>query len=416
MRMPHVLFVAYFFPPHGGAGVQRTLKFVKYLPEFQWWPVILTSRTEPSVLDHSLMDEVDQKIPIYRTPALMMPRQVPWRIRNSIGRWLFLVDEQIGWFPFAVRAGSRIIRRNDIQVIYTTSAPYTSHLIGHRLKQLTGLPWVADFRDSWVGNFARQIPSAFHHKFASNWEERILQNANRVLVVSEPMGSDLLKRHTAIDPGKIEVLTNGFDPQDFDVSEPVAADPDRFLIVYNGSFYNKLITPETFFLAVKEAIQKGNIPANKLCIRLIGKHSEFVSQEIAASGIAELVETIGYLPHKRSLGHLLSADVLLLIISDRPGSEAVYTGKIFEYLAARKPILALAPPGVAADLVRSANAGRVVAPDNVAEISQALVDYYQAWKKGLLISKSDPDIVARFNRRTLTERMAKIFNSVNQAS
>jgi hypothetical protein len=183
-----VLMVAYYFPPLGGAGVQRTLKFVKYLPEFDWQPVVLATKVSDARLrDPSLEKEIPATVSVCRTPALTLPARLPWRLRSFIARWLLLVDEQLGWLPFAVSQGQRMIEEHGVEAIYTTSAPYTSHLIGARLKQRTGLPWVADFRDPWVGNVSSTFPTGFHLELAKRFESQVLQGAERVIVVSEPM-------------------------------------------------------------------------------------------------------------------------------------------------------------------------------------------------------------------------------------
>jgi glycosyltransferase involved in cell wall biosynthesis len=402
----------------GGGGVQRTLKFVKYLPDCQWRPIVVTPHQSKTRLrDEDLAAEVPPQAQIVQTADLGLPGWLPWRLRAWIARWLLVVDEHIGWYFFAMRGSLQISRGETVQAIYSTSAPYTAHLIGYRLKQRTNLPWIADFRDPWVDNFSASFPTQFHRRLAENLEGNVLRVADRVLAVSEPMRQAMLARHPHIPAAKVIVLPNGFDPQDFSALPPeliqAASEKDRFLIVYSGSFYGRRQTPQHFLKAVRRSLDDQIIPMERLRVRFVGNTGKHTLDLIASMGLQEVCRMTGYLPHRQSLVHLMAGDVLLLIVGRGPGSQAVFTGKIFEYLASGKTILCLADAGAAADLVQEAHAGLVVDPQDTQAITAQIGLLYRQWEKGKLnLGQPNPGVVQRYDRRLLTTHLAEILNEI----
>jgi glycosyltransferase involved in cell wall biosynthesis len=410
--------VAYFFPPIGGAGVQRTLKFVKYLPDCDWKPIIVTPRhSQTRLIDTDLTAEIPPQTRIVRTADLVLPDWIPWRLRAWIARWLFIVDEHIGWLLFAEGASLECIRQEAVQAIYSTSAPYTDHLIAYRLKLKTNLPWIADFRDPWVDNFSAKFPTRMHQRLAARMEGNVIRTADRVLVVSEPMRQAILCRHSQIPPAKVIVVPNGYDPDDFSALaheriEP-ALEKDRFLIVYSGSFYSQGRTAKEFLQALKFSLDEQILSREHLQVRFVGNVGKHTLELIDTLGLKDVCQATGYLPHRQSLAHVMAADVLLLIVGRGPGSEAVFTGKIFEYLASGKTILCLADAGAAADLVQEAQAGFVVDPEDIPAIAGQIELLYQQWAAGRLNQrKPQPAVVERYDRRALTTQLAVILNEI----
>ncbi|HSJ53228.1 MAG TPA: glycosyltransferase family 4 protein, partial [Anaerolineae bacterium] len=392
----------------GGGGVQRTVKFVKYLPEVGWQPVVLTVRQDyAQVQDHSFGNDIPAGTPIWRTRALLLPRLLPWRLKNLITSWLLLVDQQLGWLPFAVRQGLALARHQQVDAIYTTASPYTAHLVGLQLKRRTGLPWLADFRDPWLGNFAHSFPTSLHERWAGRLERQVVETADRVIVVSEPMREALLARYANLSPHRVLTLPNGYDPADMEGVEPLGHDPERMVIVYSGSFYGKQQTPFCFLQGLKDAIAAGHLPAGRVRVLFVGAMNRDIRQQVESMDLGGSIQVTGYVAHTQSVGYLHGADLLLLVVGSGPGSQAVLTGKIFEYLAAGKPILALAPPGAAANLVREARAGVVVDPEDVGAISAQIALCYRDWERGVLGVTSVPQVVARYDRRQLTATLAR---------
>jgi glycosyltransferase involved in cell wall biosynthesis len=412
--MKRVLFIAYYTPPAGGAGVQRSAKFIKYLPDFGWQPIVLTVFPEKYRLhDPSLLADIQPDSNIHRTSAWLPPTWLPWRVRNWFSRWFLLMDENLGWYPFAVKQGEEILNKSKIDAIYSTSPPHTCHMVASTLKAHANLPWVADFRDPWIGNFSRHQPTPFHRHLDTHLEAQAINQADQILVVSPVMREDIQARYPNLEQEKVDLLENGFDKADFTVISPVTLPADRFTIVYTGSFYSQGLTPDNFLHALTTVIESQRLPRDRVLVLFIGNISHQVSELIERLGLTDLAKLMGYLPHHDSIAHLLAANLLLLILGDGPASKGVLTGKIFEYLAASKPILALAPDGAAADLVREAQAGRVIPPADISAIANALVEMYARWEQGTLDITHRPEVVARYERRNQTARLASLLDRIS---
>jgi len=412
----NLLVLAYYFPPWGGAGVQRTLKYVKYLPQFGWQPHVVTAQPHAlAVSDPSLSQELPVGLPVYTTPALIPPKVLPWRVRNWLARWLLVSDQEAGWAPFAQRQAEKLIQRQQVQAVYTTSAPYTAHLVGLRLKQRFGLPWIADFRDPWVENSTVRPPTAWHRTRIRHWERQVITAADRVTTVSEPMTQAFQTAYPMVNPEHFLTLPNGYDPDDFAQVEPLGRQPDRFGVVYSGSFYGQR-SSQPFLQALHNVLMQGDIPRAAVQVRLVGNVGQTTVDLVRTMGLADVVEIIGYVAHRQSVGYVLGADVLLLMIAPGPGSEGVLTGKVFEYLAARRPILAVTPPSAAADLIRESRSGVVVDPENVAAIGDQLAALFRQWQLGALVCDSDSAVVARFDRRRLTRTLAEALEAAQPVS
>lgn len=412
MPTKYLLMLAYYFPPMGGAGVQRALKFVKFLPDFGWLPVILTTdQRYATLLDPTLETEIPPIVKIYRTTALIMSARLPWRLRSFISRWLLVVDEQLGWFPFAVSKGHQLIEKYKPDVIFSTSAPYTDHLIALHLTKKWQIPWIADFRDPWIGNFNLRFPTKLHAAFTSGLERKIMMKADLVTVVNDAMKKDLIRRYPLLDQNKFVTIPNGYDHQDFERDTSIEISRDKFIITYTGSFYADTLRPDNFLLSLRNLIDRKVISQDKLMVLFVGNIDKRVQRMITSSGLDHVARIVGYLDHRSSIGYLLSSNLLLLIIGTHPGSEMVMTGKIYEYLAARKPILALSPPGVASELIKEAQAGVIVEPDDLTGISAQIDHYYRCWEKGIDNHNPKLEVIKQYDRRRLTAKLANLLDN-----
>lgn len=409
--MRSVLFLTYYYPPVGGVGVQRVVKYLRYLPEFDWDPVVITSDDLHSgPRDESLTAGLPPADRLQRAHALKMPAWMPWRLRNLISRWLLVVDSQLGWYPYALQEAERTVSRSSIKAIYSTSAPYTTHLIALALKCRTGLPWIADFRDPWVNNPALQPPTRWHKTLITRLESQVCSGADRILVTTESLQSDLRHRYPGLPEGKFLHLPNGYDPEDFDALDHGRKDPVRFTILHTGSFYRSGLTPEVFLSAVQKAIAAGEISPQKVHIRFIGNLGTSQLQLIQNSGIAQLVECTGFLPYKKSLQMLLEADVLLLVNHAGASGRLIIPAKTYEYLAARKPILALTSAGALSDLLHATSAGSAIDPLDAEAVASEIVRLYRLWENKELEGTTDPDKIIRFSRREITRQLAAALN------
>ncbi|RMF59874.1 MAG: glycosyltransferase [Calditrichaeota bacterium] len=311
-----------------------------------------------------------------------------------------------------MRLGLKVIRQENIQAIFSSAPPYTTHLIARNLKRATGLPWVADFRDSWIGWLStpqwRPAPSRAVER---RMERSVLAEADRILTVSEGVKEDLLSRHPHLRDARWSLLPNGFDPEDFPPKTKNECVRDRLILTYSGSLYGPR-NPE-YLIRALEAMQQNGTPAlEHLRLRLVGRVGQPILDRIDSSPVRELFEFKPYMSHQASLALLQESDVLLLIIDDVPASRGILTGKLFEYIGAGKPILALAPDGEAADLIRAHGLGRVVHPKNVSEIRDALAELIELKSNGKLQVKLDRAVKEKFDRKTLTRRLAEILDGL----
>lgn len=438
----NVLIVAYEFPPKGGSGVQRVVKWAKFLPKYGWRAHILTAKDIPSgMYDETLLAEVPPESRIeatfsleptrlYRAVSKLKPRRAGGgasggpggggkRGATNLPNWAirlfqlpFFPDEKIGWLPYAVAAGMRLIETESIAAIISTSPPATSHLVGRALHRRSGLPWLADFRDPWVGNTFKAPITPLHAAADRRLEARAVGAADIVTSANEATTEAFRKRYPAW-AGRFHTLTNGFDPDDFKGLPPVPLDETGFNIVYSGTFYGER-NPRTFLSALAELCAEDAALAEAVRVYFVGPTDPETDRLIKESGLGERVTQTGYVSHKESVAYLMSAAVLLLIVSPGAESRGHLAGKVFEYLGAGKPILALVGEGEAAALIREAGAGPVVDPREAPAIKEAISGLFQAYRAGTSAFESKAEVVARCDRRDITGRLAGFLDEVGR--
>ena len=411
--MKKVLLVAYHYPPLGGGGVFRTLKFTKYLPEFGYQPHVLTVKNPMyRTKDPTLIKEIPAEAKIYRTFSFEHRILRAPRLLNMNLKWFYMPDEYIGWLPFAVSFGAKLVKKENISVIYATSPIPTSLLIGFFLKKKTKKPLVIDFRDSWTDNPFNIYPTKFHESIERKMEEKVLTQADYVTVVTDSIKNTLIKRYPFLQ-SKIETLTNGFDSEDF-MNLEINEKTDKFRITYAGSIYG-LRTAKSFLLALKELTDENEELREKVEVLFVGNPGKETPHLIKKLGLDENVKLVKYVPHRECLELMVNSQALLLLItSGGAKGEGILTGKLFEYLASRKPIIAVAPKnGLAASIIKSANAGTIVPPKDVQGIKMAIFDFYKQWKNGRLDSTTGSlEYIMQYDRRVLTQRLAQIFEKI----
>lgn len=423
--MKRVFIITYFFPPLGMAGVQRTLKFIKYLPSCGWEPTVLTVKdVDYFARDQTLLDEVADSVEVIRTESvepfrltrLFLPRrpgvvsQAQFFMRRGLFRYLnqflFLPDSKVGWIPAALGPARQLFLERHFDLIYSTAPPYSAHILASLLKLHTGLPLVIDFRDSWSDNPFASYPTPAHSTLVRYLERRTLRRADAVIAVDRAIAGLLARRLRQKERSKVRVVEQGYDPEDFAVMS--APRDRRFTIVYTGTFIGDR-TSRYLLTALAHLIAQGRIPRDDICVRFVGARAK--SEEAVASrfGLGQVVEFIPYVPHRESVAHLVSADLLWLIIGPDEG-ETIATGKIYEYLGARRPILASVPRGVAQQLVESTGAGIAVHPQDERGLERVLLQFYRNFKQDGALPEVPAEAVERFDRRRLTGKLAAIFD------
>lgn len=393
--MKRLLLVSYYFPPLAGSGVFRPLRLAKYLPRNGWEVTVLTVSARARVLkDPGLLSDVPGSVRVERTSSLEPRTALLALHRLGLGRlarrlepWFFLPDDQRGWVPFGVRRAVRLLREREHHAVLTTSGPCSAHLIGLRLRRRLGLPWIADFRDEWTTNPYLRYPTRWHERVNRRLERAVLTEADRVVCVSRPWLDNLRSRVADRSAESFRVMPNGFDADHFPDRSPPP--PARFRIVYTGTFYGHR-SPRSFLEAIQRVVDEGQIPADDLDVVFIG-HGQ--------AAPSPLVRTVGQRPFLEAVDRMTEAAVLLLVIPPEGGA-GNHTGKLFNYLASGRPILALAPePNVAADLIRRSRSGRVAPPDDVGAIGEALVALHRDWREGRLLPDRDGAVVGEYEAR-----------------
>lgn len=422
-----VLIITYYWPPSGGAGVQRWLKFVKYLRNFGWDPVIYTpSNPEFPSIDNSLAQDIPEGIEIIRTPIwepygfykkligadknerinagfLSEKKRPGMTERFSI--WLrgnfFIPDARKFWIKPSVKFLTNYLKTNKVDAIVSTGPPHSMHMIALGVKRNTRLPWLADFRDPWTNiDFYHELmltklADRKHHR----QELSVLKEASEVVVISRSMKTDFLKIYDRL----YTVITNGFDAED--VADVEVTLDRKFSIAHIGTMV-KTRNPQALWEALIALVR--DIPgfADDLEIKLVGSVDFSVMESIEKADLTKFVNRIAYLPHSEVVKIQQQSQVLLLLINDTPNAKVILPGKFFEYMAAKRPILCIGPlDGDAAQIISDVKAGIVIEKDNQAGIVNAIRELYQEFKNGKLSINSED--IEKFSRRSLTGKMAE---------
>jgi glycosyltransferase involved in cell wall biosynthesis len=371
-----VLIITYYWPPSGGAGVQRWVKFAKYLPEFGWEPVILTVDQKYAaypVTDTSLQNEISPSLEVYRTAAtdyfalLGKDRsRIPSAgfainpddsLKGKISRFVrgnfFIPDPRKGWNRHAFRKASELITSMDIRHVITTSPPHSTQLIGMKLrKKYKDIKWIADLRDSWtdIYYYKQFYPTFISKKIDSRFERKVLKNADTIITAGEKLRNLFASKVPGIIK-KTEVLTNGFDEEDF--KSCPGNDPVIFTITYAGTL-SDLYPIDSFLDALQEIGKSGN----RFLLRFIGSVSRKQKELIISKIDDENLMLIPYVEHSEAVRFMCSSSLLILVVPRHENNRSITPGKIFEYLATGKPVLCIGPAdGDAAAIIESAAAG-----------------------------------------------------------
>jgi len=432
--MRQALMVAYYVPPLGGGGTQRLVKFVRYLPAFGWRPHVLTiANRDYLVHDSSLVHQFPAEASVTGTRAFL-PAQyfrkitqyrpdkqqratseadLVTRCKQLFYTCAFIPDEYIGWYPFAVRRGVQEIRKHKPDLIFSTSPPNTCHVIARTLARRTGLPWVADLRDLW--NMYPDSYNPFHWRWRQHLDEflerRVLQDAQQVIVVSSGMRSYLLTKLPRAVSSKIHLITNGFDPEDFEGAQPKYEDK-RLTIVHAGTLFPwRPLRP--FLIALAELLRKHPQWREQVRLRLLGIVPPSDRSAIEQTGLSGLVEIFEYRPYAETLAHLRSSTIQLLLVGEIPHASAMIPGKLFDYMGSGRPILAIGPEGSARQLVREEKLGLDFRPEETDKIIAALEKWFVQSRNGSVPVESGD--WSRFHRRELTRQLAQVFNRAIQS-
>ena len=419
----HVLVVAYYFPPMGGSGVQRVAKWCKYLPENGWDVTVLT--VEPGAyfaFDEGLLAEVEEAgVRIVRkrssdpTQAGAGRKQVdfPSEWRRRLFAWVtglfFIPDNKRGWMKPAMEAFRDIEKKQKIDLVFSSAPPYTSFLLGAAMSQALSVPHVMDYRDDWLDNPRHRYPTSWHRARHLGLERKALATASRVLAINQEIGYRIQSRVPEAD---IVVLPQGYDPSDLEGTEPASRADGKVRFLYAGMFYDAQ-QPDVFLKGIAAAIDADPSLRSKLELRFVGLFPDNKMPLVSRLGLDGLVVFTGYLPHAETVLELMSADILWMTIGHQEGEEMISTGKLFEYMGTRKPILALIPPGTARQALSGYGAVKVAGPDDAGRVAQHILDLTKAALQ-VALPTGNQDWVNTFNRRIQTRLLARLMDGLVQ--
>ena len=418
--MRKLLMIAHQFPPVGGSGVQRSAKFAKYLPLFDWKPVVITRDTTKMTLrDDSLLNDLPDDIEIIRTPACDL---TVWpSFLNKAGKfiaWKILIpDGEVLWMKKALPEALKRLAKGDIDAVYSTSSPYSAHLLGLELKRhFPDIPWVADFRDEWTNNpyFLDNPHRRSRAKKEKAMEHDVLKYADALITNTPVMKDNFVRLNPDLNlEQRMVVIPNGYDSDDFINLDVKVKENDKFTITYTGALYGRR-KPDKIIEAVGDLVLSGRVEKGKICLRFIGSFKKEVIQNLVdKNGLSGAVELINYMEHQQCVYEMVNSDALLLIEGGGPGSEAFYTGKIFEYIQTSNPILAVIPQnGAAADIIRKTRTGIVCHWEDINQIQDGFLLLYKSWLKGENVVDPDYEEISRYDRKVLTESLTKLLNSI----
>jgi len=430
--MKKVLIVTYYWIPSGGAGVQRWVKFTKYLRDFGWEPVIYTPENpEYPSIDHSFEKDIPSDITVLKTPIwepynvyrnltgkknqainagfISENKKQGWKDKLSI--WIrgnFLIpDPRRFWIKPSVKYLTDYLQQNPVDAIITTGPPHSMHMIGMGVKRnIPSIKWIADFRDPWTNiDFYKELNLTYladkiHHRL----EKKIIQSADQVVVVS----NDMKQEYELLQPRKIDVISNGYDEDD---NHKANIQLDKKFTVSHIGTLNTARNPTTVWKVLSELCTENPEFKSDMQIQLVGKVDFSVLEAIRTNGIWDQLLKIDYLSHSEAIAKQQSSQVLLLLINNSGNARGILTGKFYEYLAAKRPILGVGPTdGDAAAVLHETGGGVMVDFLDQKATKQCILDYYTKYKSNTLNVQAGS--VEKYSRRSLTGQLVTLLNTL----
>lgn len=435
-----ILIIDFFYPPAGGGGVRRTLGWVRYLRRHQWSPIVLTVRSgDCPFQDPSLHHRVPPETPVHRVPSVDPLRLAKKVLRRrpaqsdsgqgaqttyhldwlrGLAPWMLFPDSRLAWVLPAIAKGIALLRSEEIDVLYSTySNAIAAHFIAYALKTISGKPWVADFQDPWSEGYVSYFPTVVHHTIACRIEEAIIKKSDHIIVTTRAVKQVYENKYRLGNTNRISVIPNGFDHELFATHAP-APRRSSFKLTHFGVFWGSR-SPVPFLMGLAQAMKVEPRFAAHAEVQLVGgfepRHRRAAQRLLKSLDLQRTVHLLEFMPYADGVRKLLDSDVLLLVLDNTDSGKHLVPAKLSDYLGAGKPILALAPEGEAARVVREANAGVVVDPDDIDAVAGAIIDLYTQWQgrgPGWAIQDS---YAQRFSYQEITKSFVAVLNGITTA-
>jgi len=435
--MRKVLILTYYWPPSGGAGVQRWLKFVKYMRQFNWEPVVYTVENgEMPVMDESLQKDVPEGVVVLKRPiwepytiykrfigrkkedkinASFLNENKKTGLAEKLSVWIrgnfFIPDARKFWIKPSTRFLSDYIRENTIQYVISSGPPHSMHLIALGLKKKhPDLKWVADFRDPWtnIDFYEKLMLTKWADKKHHRQELSILMNADSVLSIGKAMSDEFRKMYRdagGTEEDKFRVITNGFDEED--VNPDGEAKDKKFSIAHIGTLV-KDRNPGLLWKVLAELVKENPAFKKELEIKLVGKVDIYVKEQIEAFRLKSFVKKIDYLPHDEVIKEQQRSRVLLLLVNNTKNAKGILTGKFFEYMSSGTPILAIGPTdGDLAEIIKETNSGLISGFEDAESLKRNILAYFN----GGYVNRNETAI-HKYSRRGLTKKLCELLDAL----
>ncbi|MEE9430935.1 MAG: glycosyltransferase [Melioribacteraceae bacterium] len=435
--MKKVLIITYYWPPAGGPGVQRVLKFVKYLPKLGWQPIVLTvANGEYPAIDKTLEKNIPLGVKVFKTSSwepnnlykkflgMKESENIPTAVlvddnpsfKKKFASWvrlnLFVPDAKIGWKRFAIKEGLKIIKKEKPDLIFSSSPPPTVHLIASELAKQSKLKWVADFRDPWtdIHYYEDQPRMAYVKAKDRRLEKIVLNNADKITCISKlDIELDFANK---TDSPKCINIPNGFDDDDFKEMNIFNSPTEKFTLLHLGAI-NKERNPIKLFEAVKSLRDKGLININNFQIIFVGNIDATIITTVEKNEIWDMVKYVEYLPHVEALSFTEHTSVLLLLVTQSQNNRRILPGKTFEYMRTGKYIFALGPEdGEVARIISETKTGTVVDYSDLDKIRNTLEEQFNNWALNKLSIQPNAKEIRKYSRKNLTEELVKVFDEL----
>ncbi len=415
--------ISYLYLPTINSGTHHVIRYVRYLPQTGYLPLILTSDTRGELANDEanhvfrageMLGALKQHYRAQYLRGAAADRQAsatvtpPSLLGRLLRQWA-IPDLQVTWVPSALRQARTLVKTHRIQALYSSSGPESNHLVALQLKRETGLPWVADFRDGWLYDplIAARLTNPLRNRIEQRLERSVVTAADQIAVLNPMMADDLSARYPGIAP-KLAVISNGFDTSD--LASLARRSTGKFTLVHTGAIELSRVGTRLDGLLRALATLKAENHAvlQDLQVIFVGRLSASEKAATEAVGLPDVIQRVGEVPHQQSLQYQVDAEVLLLIT--HPTQLAVTTTKVFEYLGARRPILALTPEGSeAALMIQRTQTGMIVPPVDPAAIGSALLALYRQWRESALTPPTDP-MIDQYEYRFLTRQLAALLD------
>lgn len=420
-----VLILAYYFPPLGMSGVQRTLKFAKYMSDYNWKPtVITTGKTGYFAHDTSLLKEAEESdIEIIRTDSydpnallakqgtIKMPNEKVRKTLSSISKTIFIPDNKLSWSKRAYETAKELLSKEKFDIIYVTVPPFSAFMTAAKLRKEFNIPLFVDYRDLWYGNQYAFYPTFYHKAKHKALETECLRVADKIIAVNRRVKEKLLTTYNFLNHDEVEIIPHGYDSADFKeiklTEKQSRVNANKIRLTYSGIFYES-VTPKHFLKAFKKlTIDRPDVAANYE-LHFVGYLRNENLRLIQKLKLKEYVFDQGYLDHKDAVRKLMESDVLWMTLGNNDDMQNVTPGKLYEYFGTRKPVLALVPDGASANSAREYGASFVCKPDDIEGIISALVSIHDKFIRKTLPTPNE-DFVLSHDRKELTNKLVKSF-------